>query len=341
MTEVGITCLIPAFKIKYVGRLFTGLIKQKAKPVRVILSDDTPDNSFLAWFQERQSDLKNIINVEVHEGPKKGHYENIEFLISLYRKKRTSHFHILCDDDQIFPDFYNQHIKTHSQKPSMCSVSRRWVTNEAGWPLYTPDLPTSISNLDQRSIEIGGKLLASSYIEDRLNWLGELSFAVFDMNFLGHHEQFHYYGDIPLVGLNDIGSFLKASFLGRLVLIDNYLGASNRNSDSFSGTKGFIVSLAVLGKLNFAIMALNNKVLTLDLLRKAIEDTIRLWQYHYGENWVLRKLSSLLEIFDNAGVNAFIAEFRKFHTFYYQESSHLANCYQQEQLIAALQNEPG
>jgi hypothetical protein len=337
MNKMAITCLIPAFKIQYVMTLFRSLANQKIKPVRIIVSDDTPNNDFLKWIEEKKLELSEWINVESYEGPKEGHYKNIEFLISLYQKKPTTHFHVFHDDDLIFPDFYYQHLKALEQNQAICQVSRRWISEESGIPLSADDIPKEILNLGQHSIEISKDLVATSYIRSGVNWLGELSFAVFDNSFLNHSDQFHYFENIPLSGLNDIGSFLKASLVGKLVFLDHYLGTMRRTQSSLTGTKGYTFSLAILAKINFAILAIQHNALSAAGLKHAVQETIRFWHHYYGENWVLDRLRLFRSMLEQEQVNAFYSEFRDFHNNYYRGLNELATCRDRDQLIQGLQ----
>ncbi len=123
-----ITTLIPAYKTKYMVELLTGLATQTHKPARILISDDSPNGEFTELL--RTMPVAHRLPIEVCAGPKNGAYENFKHLVRHWNGS-TDLFHILLDDDVLFPDFYARHVMAHAMAPeTACSISARWTANE-------------------------------------------------------------------------------------------------------------------------------------------------------------------------------------------------------------------
>ncbi|RYD91756.1 MAG: hypothetical protein EOP61_26985, partial [Sphingomonadales bacterium] len=192
-----ITCLVPAFKPGYFDYLLSCLKMQSRPAVRVLVSDDTTDNAFTAALQnEFTRTLAGPVPIEIIEGPRQGHHRNIERLLDRFMRRPTSHFHILNDDDLIYPEFYAKHLEIAAKSNPLCSVSKRWLANDGGFPMGYPRLPDEVASDGRMDIGISEKLLSDSIVGNGYNWLGELSQAVFRADFLEAPGSFCEYGDI-------------------------------------------------------------------------------------------------------------------------------------------------
>ncbi len=228
------TTLIPAYKPKYLIELMACLRHQTVKPARVIVSDDSPDRTFTAMLgSEPLKSMLADLNVEVIDGPRSGGYNNFRHLFRHFsaRVEHTELFHVLLDDDLIYPSFYEQHLQAHNMGTLQCVVSRRWACNELGQPIKD-DLvvPTLVSDHQQRLLALSVDALFISAIAAGRNWLGEFSNATFRAEMASELIDLQLSG-INCAGLEDLMAFVKASLRGPLGYINAHLG-SFRQSDN-------------------------------------------------------------------------------------------------------------
>jgi GT2 family glycosyltransferase len=139
-----ITTLIPAYKPTFIDELLHSLATQTYKQFKVIVSDDSPDGIVTQVIQSKQlSQLTQQLNVTVIRGPQQGGYSNIFNLVRNYANS-SDYFHILLDDDVIYPTFYETHVREHQKSNALVSVSARWNVNKQGQPFaLTMDYATS------------------------------------------------------------------------------------------------------------------------------------------------------------------------------------------------------
>lgn len=257
---MSFTTLIPAFKPEYLVQQLTCLRRQKLKPERIIFSDDSPNNAFIKLLTQdpiktKIADLK----IEVIEGPKKGATKNTQQLIDVYLSRgvgSSQYFHILMDDDLIYPTFYEQHLKAHARYEPNCVVSRRWLTVDDSDPAKDVPLPETIADGNEIFREINGKELFMLTVGRGTNWLGEFSNASFSRTMAIELKESSF-DEIRYDGLEDLGAFLRAADSNPLVLINMHLGIfrkNNGNNSSNPRTQAFKrallawFALAIIGK---------------------------------------------------------------------------------------------
>jgi hypothetical protein len=219
-----VTTLIPAYKPQYLFDLLQSLRNQSVKPARIIFSDDSPDQSFVAQLNvEPYKSAVADLNIQVFPGKRNGAYNNFIHLIDLWGGD-TELFHILLDDDVIYPLFYERHLAAHAMGPISCSVSRRWRATEAGFP-NASDLPVppEVENHPSKLLTITSSGLFSTTVGRSSNWLGEFSNVVFASDMAVTIRSPELVG-ISYVGLEDLGAFLKASLHKPVAYINDFLG---------------------------------------------------------------------------------------------------------------------
>jgi hypothetical protein len=255
------TTLIPAYKPKYLIELLTALRHQTVKPAKVIFSDDSPDQSFLSALNADL--LKSLIadlNVEVIPGPRCGGYNNFRYLLKRYHAQAdgaTELFHLLLDDDFIYPNFYEQHLQAHKSAVLPCVVSRRWAALESGQPIRDDlPVPVAIATHPYRQLALDADILFAQTVGASRNWLGEFSNVTFRA-FMAPELVDTTMAGIEYSGLEDLGGFLKASLHGPIGYINNFLGSfrlsATQNSANPMGRPlklGFLayISLAIAGR---------------------------------------------------------------------------------------------
>lgn len=228
-----VTTLVPAFKHQYFEQLLIALQSQVVKPARVIVSDDSPDGAFLRSVREGTlRELTGGLNLEVIEGPGKGHYANFRHLVHAL-PDRESAFHILCDDDLIYPEFYQLHLAAHRSAAALCSFSRRWIARESGQPVAVARCPPVVATSRQRMLLLDSEFLFRSTLPGMTNWLGEFSAAVFKPEAANCFLEPSMAG-ICHYGLYDLGIFLRSSVQSRALFINEHLGAFRRSDAQFS-----------------------------------------------------------------------------------------------------------
>lgn len=253
-----ITTLIPAYKPSYLYETLLALVQQTVLPDRVIFSDDSREKIFISSLNsEPIKSLLTHLNVEVIEGPKKGAYENVCHLIRHF-KRDTELVHILCDDDVIYPHFYERHLNAHHNAEFSSSISSRWSANEDGRPLRNGlPIPNFIKNHPSRNISIGSDIIFASTIGSARNWLGEVSNTVYRSDFAEKILDRNIDG-ISYAGLDDLGSFLAGTLILPLCYINEHLGFFRQNPTQNSTQHfGPPLKLAFLAYIAMAIASRN------------------------------------------------------------------------------------
>lgn len=248
-----ICTLIPAYKIKYLEPLLLGLQSQTVKPYRIIFSDDSPGGVFSErLLSDKLAPLRSGLVVEVIQGSRNGAFENFKHLVNVWCQE-SELFHILLDDDVIFPEFYERHLVAHLSGDFSCSISRRWESNEAGQPLRGQPVPTAVANTATRFLSLDADVAFMSTVAECKNWFGEFSNVVFrgDCSEIVLNPSI---AGVSYAGLWDLGAFLAASLLRPICHIQDHLGYFRRGPDQNSAqTYGPMMKAATLAYIALAI----------------------------------------------------------------------------------------
>lgn len=248
-----ICTLIPAYKIKYVEQLLLGLQAQTVKPYRIIFSDDSPGGIFSErLLSDELAPLRAGLPIEVIQGPCNGGFENFKHLVNVWGQD-SELFHILLDDDVIFPEFYERHLVAHLSGDFSCSISRRWESNEAGQPLRGQPVPTAVANTPNRFLSLDADVAFMSTVAECKNWFGEFSNVIFrgDCSEIVLNPSI---AGVSYAGLWDLGAFLAASLLRPICHIQDHLGYFRRGPDQNSAqTYGPMMKAATLAHIALAI----------------------------------------------------------------------------------------
>ena len=273
MAAMKIITLIPAYKTKYLADLLNGLRLQTVPAGTIVFSDDSPNGEFReTLFSEPYAALRAGLDIEFHDGPRNGAYENFKHLVHL-ADGRAELMHILLDDDVIYPEFYERHLAAHAYGDFSCSVSRRWTATETGQPLQGQPVPAAIRTHAHRMISLDDQAILMTTVAECKNWFGEFSNAVLraDCADLLLDPQL---GGVSYAGLWDLGAFVAASMRRPLCHIQEYLGyfrtspsqnSSNPNSPFMKGAHLGYTALAVgahrLGRLSDALAKQNYRLI--------------------------------------------------------------------------------
>lgn len=231
-----VTTLIPAFKPKFLPQLLQALSCQTCTPARVIISDDSPNQVFISALKSiEDSPLARKLHLEVVRGPQQGGLANFRHLVRLFAG-RTELFHILCDDDLIYPDFYRWHV-TAQRSGYPCTVSRRWTADEQGQPLAALPAPEQVQTCMQSLLSLPAKALFPAVVPHANNWLGEVSNVVMHRDLADVYEDLRFEG-IPYNGLEDIGTFLRVSTRAPIGFLAQFLGMFRLNADQNTSNPG-------------------------------------------------------------------------------------------------------
>lgn len=252
---MDITVLVPAYKAKYLGELMQALQRQTLPPARVVLSDDSPDQAFVAALGSPESRAAwPALSIEVIPGPRQGAWANFRHLLQHYRGE-TEFFHLQLDDDIPYPHFYAQHAQAHALARASCAVSRRWTALESGQPIASLPVPAAVAAQPQRLFTLGADVLFGQTVAGTNNWLGEFSNATFRA---GMREELltTRLAGVSFTGLEDIGAFLVASQQAPLIFINEHLGYFRTSPEqNTSQTSGRIFKLGVLAWIALALAA--------------------------------------------------------------------------------------
>lgn len=218
-----ITTLVPAFKPQYLSELLTCLQTQTHRPARVIISDDSPDAAFMRILAEPQAaPVVQALNLQVVRGPQRGPWANGQHLMALYGGA-TPLFHLLMDDDILYPSFYARHVQAHQAAHALAAVSRRWYARDAGQPVGDLPVPAAIDMHAHRLLPLGPALLFSQIAGTGNNWLGEFSNTTFRAEMAPFFRCPEIAG-LMVSGLQDIGAMLAASLQAPLLYLNEHLG---------------------------------------------------------------------------------------------------------------------
>ena len=248
-----ICTLIPAYKIKYVEPLLLGLQSQTVKPYRIIFSDDSPGGIFSErLLSDELAPLRSGLAIEVIQGPRTGAFDNCKHLLNVWSRE-SELFHLLLDDDVIFPEFYERHLIAHLSSDFSCSISRRWESNEAGQPLRGQPVPAAVANSMQRFLSLDADVAFMSTVAECKNWFGEFSNVVFRCD-CSEIVLTPTIAGVSYAGLWDLGAFLAASLLRPICHIQDHLGYFRKGPDQNSAqTYSPIMKAAILAYVALAI----------------------------------------------------------------------------------------
>ncbi|MCV2360812.1 glycosyltransferase [Paucibacter sp. TC2R-5] len=293
-----ITTLVPAYKPKYLIELLTALRHQTVKPARVIISDDSPDQTFVAMLNaEPLKSLVADLQVLVVAGPRNGAYNNFRHLLRLYREQAggpSELFHLLLDDDIPYPSFYERHLDAHRQAALNCVVSRRWTALESGQPMRDLPVPPAIAQHPQRMLVLGCDLLFAQTAAVSSNWLGEFSNATFSAEMAVQLDD-PSMGGICFTGLEDLGAFLKASLSGSLGYINEHLGYFRTSAEQHSANAmGRPMKLAHLAYIALTLGGRRLGKLTATQAATNLAGLCPLIKLRYGHEQDMAELTSVM-----------------------------------------------
>lgn len=249
------TTLIPAYKPKYLVELLTALRHQTVKPARIIISDDSPDQAFVALLNaEPLKSAVDDLNIEVVAGPQQGAWANFRHLLQHFHGE-TEFFHLQLDDDIPYPQFYERHAQAHALARSDCAVSRRWTALESGQPTASLPVPAAVAAHLPRVFTLSADLLFPQTVAGSNNWLGEFSNATFRAGMRAELLTTRL-ADISYTGLEDIGAFLAASQQAPLIFINEHLGYFRTSAEQNTAQpQGRIFKLGLLAWIPLALAA--------------------------------------------------------------------------------------
>lgn len=248
--------LIPAYKKKYINDIIGSLQSQILRPGHIIFSDDSPDGVYAKELESKGvHEILAPSVVLIVNGPKQGPVANVSYLTSLI-PNGVKFIHLYCDDDIIFPDFYNFHINTHQSTNPSVTVSRRMICDDFGQIISRWRLPAEIEYSCYKIIRLTSDYVYSSVFKPKFgNWLGEFSNSIFEITAFQETFTFRLHGFL-IFGLADIAGFLNASEKSGLVYLNENLGCFRISTAGHSSdSTGFMYSCAFLGRVPLYFVA--------------------------------------------------------------------------------------
>ncbi|HET8933525.1 MAG TPA: glycosyltransferase family A protein [Polyangiales bacterium] len=266
---MDVTTLILATRPKFLPQLLTALKHQTHRPARVIISDDNPEQPFVAAVRGiANTPLARDLNLLAVPGPRQGGLNNIRHLLDVWGGQ-TELFHLLCDDDLIYPEFYSWHVAAQSAG-FRCSISRRWSTDEIGQPIGILNEPNEIRGSAQALISISGQQLFPAVVPAANNWLGEISNVVMHRDLADLYRDLSFEG-IAYDGLDDIGTFLRASARQPIAVITHFLSMFRQHADQNTGNQNRrIIKLGHVAWIALAISSQRAGLLTPEQAQQCI-----------------------------------------------------------------------
>jgi len=304
-----ITTLVPAFKVQFFLQLLVSLRCQAVKPHRVIISDDTENNDFIEAMKEgRYAEAAGELDIELVEGPKLGHYANFRSLVDRLPGDST-HFHVLCDDDIIYPDFYRQHLRAHESAATPCSFSKRWIALANGQPAMGDRYPVPLDAPQSMVQRVEADYLFHSTLPFCHNWLGEFSNAVFSREAAPLFLEPKLAG-ILHYGLYDLGTFLKSARDHGALVINEHLGAFRRSRFQHSAQpESPTVRLSYAAWIALSIAAFRIGKLSQAQLFGCAERTLAVLRKLYAADTRAKEVIALEPVVAGGDVESFIGGF--------------------------------
>jgi hypothetical protein len=82
---MDIVTLIPAYKPQYLAELLNSLRLQTRPSRQILIADDSPGGEFrAALYSDAMAPLRAGLDIECHEGPRRGGYANMMHLVRLW-----------------------------------------------------------------------------------------------------------------------------------------------------------------------------------------------------------------------------------------------------------------
>lgn len=311
-----VTTLIPAFKPQFLPQLLRALRHQTYRPARVIISDDSPEQVFVSTLRGIEgTPLACELNLKVIAGPRQGGLSNVRHLLDAWSGE-TELFHILCDDDLIYPDFYRWHVAAQTAG-FHCTVSRRWSTDEHGQPLAMLNEPDEIIRAGQTILSVSAHQLFPAIVATANNWLGEVSNVVMHRELADLYRDLSFEG-IAYNGLEDIGSFLKASTRQPIGLITHFLGMFRQHADQNSANqKRHQIKMGHVAWIALALASERAGYLTRDQTQPCITQIGNITRIKYAAEPDMTKLcDAILRLVQNepGAADEFLAGWAQFVT---------------------------
>ena len=220
---MDIVTLIPAFKPQFLPELLGCLRVQTRRSSRIVFSDDSPGGAYRAvLMSDGLAPLRAGLPIECVDGPRRGGYPNMLHLLDVWGGGNDL-FHLLLDDDVIYPEFYERHFAAHAAARFSCTVSRRWYADEQGRPIVGQNVPPVLSITPHRLVSLDADVMFMSTAIECKNWLGEFSNAVFRAEAVPLLKR-PTFGGISYAGLWDLGAFMAASLLAPVGHLQDHLG---------------------------------------------------------------------------------------------------------------------
>jgi hypothetical protein len=269
--------LIPLYKPEFFLATIRGIIAQSVLPKELLISDDSLNGFLISdpGLQEVISSALPKVKISYLRGPQIGALSNVRYLLSS-TKQEFKYVHILLDDDLIWPSFYERHLNCLRKSQALCSVSLRFVVDEAGLPIEAPVVPSYVRDSNDRYIPLDYSRTVRTVIPSLNNWIGELSNSLFDRNSL--NTIFGASSDFRAHGLEDIGAFLYYSRRATAVLIVENLSCfrrsaiqntASRNSDAFKAS--------ILGWIPLSDLATRDGVISQDEHYACVQSVVHIF----------------------------------------------------------------
>lgn len=301
--------LIPAFKVQYFESLLNSLAMQTVKPEKILVSDDSAGDDFLDACGSRfYQKLTQRLNIDCKVGPKQGQYANIQSLIEELTPDVT-HFHVLCDDDIIYPAFYQKHLAAQRAASTLASFSKRRIVDSNGESLEAPEYPRELVSVGDSIALVDAEYLFKTTLPTCHNWLGEFSNTVFTTAarqlFLDPR-----FNGIVHYGLYDLGIFLRSALANDVIFINEYQGAFRRSPEQHSSqTKGPVFRSSILAWLALAVGSYQAERITeIELLRCA-QTVFSLLGIFFPDDKQAGKVLALKDSLSQRHVQVFCEEF--------------------------------
>lgn len=240
-TTPRITTLIPAYKPDFLAEALDGLRRQTVRDFQVVISDDSPGAQITHMLRDgRFGAATQGLHLTVRRGPvnaRRNHQQLVEHWAA--SPSPSPFVHILCDDDVVFPGFYEMHLKAHAAGRYAVSASARWLSQHDSRPAWELPLPEFVRSSDRRTVKVDTAQLMRSVVVPCDNWLGELSNMLWSADGLRHWPLPPAEG-LSFYGMLDISAVLAAAAGSRLpvAFIHDHLSVFRQHGDQTTHTVG-------------------------------------------------------------------------------------------------------
>ncbi len=228
--KVETTIVIPAYKSKYFEAALLSAIRQTARSLEILVSDDSPDDTIRDIVARHRATSAIPIRY-MRNTPALGEAKNLAQCIALAQGEFIKP---LYDDDLLAPECVEQLVSVFKRAPDISlASSRRGLIGPNGEPI-APTLPYRFP-FDRSSI-VDGKDVTAFLSTYTINFIGEPSSVMFRRTHALAWVETGIFviGDEDIQWVGDLALYVKLLQLGDLAMLEDELSSFRVSPEQYS-----------------------------------------------------------------------------------------------------------